>query len=132
MRLSHISILFLFSICISLNVAEGSGDLTVSGATITNDLAIMDLNCLDGALTIDALGVVSCSKSLCSLSACFANGTAILTCGASSLIVPCQEFGASWTPRSEAEANQWISVTYGGGLFVAVSENGTNRVMTSP
>tara|TARA_R110000824_G_scaffold15044_6_gene63621 strand:+ start:3341 stop:6115 length:2775 start_codon:yes stop_codon:yes gene_type:complete len=39
--------------------------------------------------------------------------------------------GATWTARSAAEANQWRGVTYGNGLFVAVSYDGTNRVQTS-
>jgi len=38
----------------------------------------------------------------------------------------------TWTARAAAEANGWMSVTYGNGLFVAVSGDGTNRVMTSP
>jgi hypothetical protein len=40
--------------------------------------------------------------------------------------------GINWTSRSSAADNEWRSVTYGNGLFVAVSSNGTNRVMTSP
>jgi hypothetical protein len=40
--------------------------------------------------------------------------------------------GSFWTARTAAEANNWYSVTYGNGLFVAVAYNGTNRVMTSP
>ena len=41
--------------------------------------------------------------------------------------------GLDWTAASAAAANNWISVTYGNGLFVAVSNDGTNnRVMTSP
>jgi len=40
--------------------------------------------------------------------------------------------GEVWTARSAAEANQWNSVSYGNGLFVAVAQSGTNRVMTSP
>ena len=40
--------------------------------------------------------------------------------------------GVNWTARTASEANQWQSITYGNGLFVAVSQNGTNRVMTSP
>jgi outer membrane protein OmpA-like peptidoglycan-associated protein len=39
--------------------------------------------------------------------------------------------GTTWTARSAAEANQWSSVTFGNGTFVAVSNYGTNRVMTS-
>jgi len=39
--------------------------------------------------------------------------------------------GTTWSARSAAEANQWSSVTFGNGTFVAVSNNGTNRVMTS-
>ncbi len=37
-----------------------------------------------------------------------------------------------WTPRAAAQANMWFSITYGNGLFVAISRDGTNRVMTSP
>ena len=42
-----------------------------------------------------------------------------------------------WTSRTSAANNYWTSVTYGNdpsgnGLFVAVSKDGTNRVMTSP
>ena len=36
------------------------------------------------------------------------------------------------TARTAAQANTWTFVTYGNGLFVAVSGDGTNRVMTSP
>ena len=40
--------------------------------------------------------------------------------------------GVNWTARAAAETNQWQSITYGNGLFVAVSNSGVNRVMTSP
>jgi hypothetical protein len=40
--------------------------------------------------------------------------------------------GTTWTAQTSAADNNWLSVTYGNGLFVAVSSNGTNRVMTSP
>jgi hypothetical protein len=39
--------------------------------------------------------------------------------------------GVNWTTRAAAEGNTWVDVAYG-PLFVAVSVNGTNRVMTSP
>ena len=40
--------------------------------------------------------------------------------------------GIDWTIRASAVDNSWLSVTYGNGLFVAVSNSGTgNRVMTS-
>ncbi len=41
--------------------------------------------------------------------------------------------GIDWTSRNSAADNDWKSVTYGNGLFVAIADNGTgNRVMTSP
>jgi hypothetical protein len=41
--------------------------------------------------------------------------------------------GILWTSRTSAADNNWLSVTYGNGLFVAVAQSGTgNRVMTSP
>ena len=40
--------------------------------------------------------------------------------------------GITWTSRISAAGNQWRGLTYGDGLFVAVSDNGSgNRVMTS-
>ena len=41
--------------------------------------------------------------------------------------------GITWSSRTSATNNNWVSVTYGNGLFVAVSDTGSgNRVMTSP
>ena len=40
--------------------------------------------------------------------------------------------GINWTIRTSAADNNWFSVAYGNGLFVAVAYTGTgNRVMTS-
>jgi hypothetical protein len=36
-----------------------------------------------------------------------------------------------WTAATAAAANNWFSVTYGNGKYVAVSNNGTNQVMYS-
>lgn len=42
-------------------------------------------------------------------------------------------FADSWYPIAAANNNQWQCVAYGGGVFVALSNNGTgNRVMSSP
>jgi type II secretory pathway pseudopilin PulG len=38
----------------------------------------------------------------------------------------------SWTLKPAAENNPWLSITYGNGLFVAISDSGTHQVMTSP
>ena len=40
--------------------------------------------------------------------------------------------GIDWTAGSAAAANSWRGVTYGNGLFVAVSSSATDQVMTSP
>ena len=40
--------------------------------------------------------------------------------------------GITWTSRTSAADLSWLSVTYGGGLFVAVALSGVDRVMTSP
>jgi len=46
--------------------------------------------------------------------------------------VPGPDFAAPWTIRDSAADNEWRSVTYGNGIFVAVSTTGSgNRVMTS-
>ena len=41
--------------------------------------------------------------------------------------------GITWTGRTSAADNDWYSVTYGNGIFVAVASSGSgNLVMTSP
>jgi hypothetical protein len=43
------------------------------------------------------------------------------------------QIGGSWINRKASAENNWTSITYGNGLFVAVAETGVgNRVMTSP
>ncbi len=65
MKLITTKVLLLVIVCLSLSVAEGSGDLGVSGTTTTSALTVSGLNCTantnGGALTADASGVVSCS-----------------------------------------------------------------------
>ena len=39
--------------------------------------------------------------------------------------------GENWTAHAATEANSWYSVAYGNGVWVAVSHDGTNRVMRS-
>ena len=39
--------------------------------------------------------------------------------------------GTSWEAVEASEANQWQSVAYGNGVWVAVAGSGTNRVMRS-
>jgi hypothetical protein len=52
---------------------------------------------------------------------------------ASKLYSAAVQAGINWTIRASAADNQWLSVAYGGGIFVAVANTGTgNRVMTSP
>jgi len=48
------------------------------------------------------------------------------------LATPARADGITWTARTAAEASGWTSVAYGNGLWVAVADSGTNRVMTSP
>ena len=47
-------------------------------------------------------------------------------------VTPAVVDATSWTARDAAEANGWVSVAYGNGVFVAVAVNGSHRVMTSP
>lgn len=44
---------------------------------------------------------------------------------------PAPVLGETWTAIAAPAANQWMAVTYGAGKFVAVSNTGTSRVMTS-
>ena len=47
-------------------------------------------------------------------------------------VSPARADGITWTSRTSAADNDWVSVAYGNGLWVAVASSGTgNRVMTS-
>lgn len=51
------------------------------------------------------------------------------------LVAPAVSFGqvgTTWASQTSAADNAWMSVAHGNGLFVAVSQDGTDRVMTSP
>ncbi|TGL59030.1 hypothetical protein EHQ64_16635, partial [Leptospira sarikeiensis] len=48
------------------------------------------------------------------------------------LLKTCKSDSLSWTARSASAASGWWGIAYGKGLFVAVGDSGTNRVMTSP
>ena len=43
----------------------------------------------------------------------------------------CTDGGASWSAVAAPENNFWDSVAYGDGVWVAVSQTGTNRVLVS-
>ena len=45
--------------------------------------------------------------------------------------VDCSDDGELWESHAATEPNSWYAVTYGNGQFVAVSIDGTNRIMTS-
>lgn len=55
----------------------------------------------------------------------------ILGVGAVSMTPAAAETGVDWTEQTASAANNWMSVAYGNGVFVAVSSDGTDQVMTS-
>lgn len=58
---------------------------------------------------------------------------AVASDGAASTRVMTSPDGITWTNRTASVANNWQSVTYGNGLYVATSSTGTgDRIMTSP
>src|SRR6185369_56550 len=40
--------------------------------------------------------------------------------------------GTSWNTNNTPQTSTWTGLAYGNGLFVAVNEDGANRIMTSP
>lgn len=53
-------------------------------------------------------------------------------CNGSSWVAVAMPQRTCWSAFSAIALNSWYAVAYGNGTFVAVSLNGTNRVMTSP
>ena len=56
----------------------------------------------------------------------------IVGLGAISMTPAAAEVGVDWTEQTASAVNNWMSVTYGNGVFVAVAYDGTDQVMTSP
>ena len=122
----------------SSTIGDGTagGGLTVSGNSTTTGNAYFAGNVGVGSsspsakLTIQGTaGVADVFKVASSTGS---NMLAILADGNLELPGQLISAGIEWTSHSATEANSWGSVTYGNGLFVAVSYSGTNRVMTSP
>jgi hypothetical protein len=59
-------------------------------------------------------------------------GSSVASSGGTSSAPSCVANINNWTERTSAEQNYWMDITYGNGLFVAVSQDGNNRIMTSP
>ena len=78
-------------------------------------------------------GLTNCTSYQVKIRAVNAAGSGTASTAVQLIPVPSVNIGVQWTQRTSASNNDWNSVTYGNGLFVAVSATGAgNRVMTSP
>lgn len=62
---------------------------------------------------------------------CDGPGGMVATGSTAPYVITSSDGGKTWTDSSAAENNNWRSVTYGNGRYVAVSSTGTNRSMWS-
>ena len=109
------------------SVSPTLGNVTFSGTASVSFSAVATTTNL--TINAGATAVAPASLPLKITGNFTQNGTFTQTTGTTTLV---NAGGGDWTARSAAQANQWKSVTYGNGLFVAVSDSGTNRVQTSP
>ncbi|MDO9552978.1 MBG domain-containing protein, partial [Rhodonellum sp.] len=78
-------------------------------------------------------GLTNCTPYQLKLRAVNASGSGSASEAMGLTPVTSIDSGTNWVSGISAENNNWTSVAYGNGLFVAVSNTGTtNRVMTSP
>ncbi len=78
-------------------------------------------------------GLTNCTSYQIKIRAVNAAGSGTESTAVQLIPVPSVNIGVQWTQRTSASNNDWNSVTYGNGIFVAVSSTGTgDRVMTSP
>jgi hypothetical protein len=84
-------------------------------------------------MTRHAFGLTSCTAYDVKVRAVNSVGSGSASAAVSVTPLNGVQGGINWTSRTSFSNNSWLSVTYGSGLFVAVSGNGSgNRVMTSP
>ncbi|WP_213521931.1 LamG-like jellyroll fold domain-containing protein [Nonlabens sp.] len=112
-----------------VSLTSGSGfassvNITASGTLSATTVYVRVTNsatsgAISGSLTMSSIGATDQTVNLA--------GTVDSTC------TPACNAGISWMSQTTPADNNWKSVTYGNGLFVAVSISGAgNRVMTSP
>ena len=92
----------------ALSPAQSSSPLTISGLTA----------CTEYSIKIRAVNAAGAGTESSAVTVTPRNGTA-------AGVTP-------WIGGEPVQANEWKSVTYGNGQFVAVASSGANRVMTSP
>jgi len=88
----------------------------------------MDLDADDGKVTVNTAAVQSADNIILTA----VDQTDLKQASTQPFSVTVNGVCGAWTARPAPEQNNWISVTYGNGMFVAVANTGTvNRIMTS-
>jgi hypothetical protein len=104
---------------------------TLGTSTLIDNGTVLGVNATSSSYTLNLQGTASINP----LNIASSTGAPLLTLkqdGSLEITKQIVNQGVEWTARSAAGDNDsWRSVTYGNGLFVAVSESG-DRVMTSP
>jgi hypothetical protein len=77
-------------------------------------------------------GLTNCTTYQVKIRAVNSSGSGVASVAENLTPRPSAAPGSVWTLETASENNSWIGITYGNGLFVAVSQSGTNRIMTSP
>jgi len=117
--------------CEAQNLNGKNGDVLVNRGGVSHKTGIVNIptTVLDTDLMLVNRGGASFKATGADVQTLFPQGPA----GGTDVItdVVDTEIAGAWTSASAAEANQWRSVTYGNGKFVAVADGGTNRVMYS-
>jgi len=102
------------------SIDNGANWITPSPAITTSPLFISS-------------GLTNCTSYQVKIRAVNAAGSGTESAAVELIPATSVDIGVNWTSRTSAADNSWNSVTYGNGLFVAVSSTGIgNRVMTSP
>ncbi len=127
-------------------LADGGngGELTAGNTNIIGNLGVRGSASIGQGLSVgDTLTVgggalfQNSANSITAFQIQNASGTSLLTGDTSNMKVEVNgglySKGISWVSRTLPTSGQgWNSVAYGNGLFVAVTDAGTNRIMTSP
>ena len=139
----------VYTYAYTVNQANGStyldGTATVSLSTVTNGLGYPSSSPTNNTFTIDTTGP---TVALTYTNNPTGTGTQTITATYSEAVISAPNISIDqpgttditnasmvapasvWTPQTASQANSWNSITYGNGLFVAVSSDGA--VMTSP
>jgi len=120
---------FLMAIALLIPTMFASATTIGTNIAVTGTFTVAGVSTISDDFDPDANGTINLGSYGYAWNDIFASGTIYATTLAGNI----HSRGIEWTSRTSSDDHEWRSVTYGNGLFVAVSKTSSgDQAMTSP